>query len=320
MSHTDLSRRAVLGLGLAAPLMPRFALAAEPQANTSVPAVAVTRTTQFGEYTITTVQDAAMRMSVEQSPFAAKTKPEELRKILAANKLRTDQVGLDVNVLIMQKGKDVLLIDGGTGQKLMPALAQLGIKPEMVGAIALTHAHGDHYNGLLKDGKSAFPNATIFVPEAEYAFWTAAQPEMPKSMMDVNDRRGVIAGAQSCFNILKPQIRTIAGDKEWGTGIAFMPMPGHTPGHAGVRISSGKETMIHWADLCHHAAIIVQNPNIQVKFDTDPVASADMRRKMFDQFAKEGYRIMGSHMPFPGFGRILKSGKSFRWEIEPWVQ
>lgn len=318
MNSHELSRRSALGLGLVAPFLPRFAVAAEPQA--APPAFAVTRTVEFGEYTLTAVQDNSFVMPVGQSPFAVKTKEAVLQGYLKENGLRTDKVGLDVNIMILQKGKDVLLIDGGTGRKLMPALAQLGISPDMVGAIALTHAHGDHYQGLLKDGQSAFPNATIFVPEPEHKFWTQSQPQMPKSLMDENGKRGTIAGAQNMFSILAKQLRPIAGEKEWGTGISFIPMPGHTPGHAGVRITSGKETLVHWADLCHHAAIIVQHPETLVQFDTDPVGSADLRKKLFAQFAADKVRIVGSHMPFPGFGRIVKTAGKLRWEIEPWVQ
>ena len=52
-------------------------------------------------------------------------------------------------------------------------MAAAGIDRKTVDVVIISHFHGDHINGLLNaDGKPAFPNAEIMVPEAEWAFWT----------------------------------------------------------------------------------------------------------------------------------------------------
>ena len=51
-------------------------------------------------------------------------------------------------------------------------LAAAGIDPKTVDAVYISHFHPDHINGIKgKDNAPFFPNASINVPEAEWAFW-----------------------------------------------------------------------------------------------------------------------------------------------------
>lgn len=64
------------------------------------------------------------------------------------------------------------------------ALAPLGIKPEEVTDVILTHAHWDH-----ADGVDLFPNAQVWIQKDEYGYYTGAawQPDGKHGGIDPED-------------------------------------------------------------------------------------------------------------------------------------
>jgi glyoxylase-like metal-dependent hydrolase (beta-lactamase superfamily II) len=59
-----------------------------------------------------------------------------------------------------------------TTGRLPAALAALGVPPEAVSAVFITHMHADHIGGLVADGRPAFPSAEVFVNRADVAHFT----------------------------------------------------------------------------------------------------------------------------------------------------
>lgn len=67
---------------------------------------------------------------------------------------------------VIEDDGDVVLFDtGGDGLKLLANMERLGIAPDSIGTIVLSHIHGDHTGGL-----DAFlerrPNVTIYMPRS----------------------------------------------------------------------------------------------------------------------------------------------------------
>ena len=81
--------------------------------------------------------------------------------------------------LLRADGKTILL-DAGLGapfSQLLPKLNELGLTPEELRLIYITHLHPDHIGGLLKDGKMAFPQAELYVNRIEAEAWLAMEGE-----------------------------------------------------------------------------------------------------------------------------------------------
>jgi glyoxylase-like metal-dependent hydrolase (beta-lactamase superfamily II) len=73
----------------------------------------------------------------------------------------------------------LILVDTGAGELLGPELDKLpdslgsvGVQPEQITDILLTHIHPDHSGGLTVGGRTVFPNATVHVNKLELDYWT----------------------------------------------------------------------------------------------------------------------------------------------------
>jgi glyoxylase-like metal-dependent hydrolase (beta-lactamase superfamily II) len=93
-------------------------------------------------------------------------------------------------------------------------------------------------------------------------------------------------------------------------------LPGHTPGHTGWLIASGKASLLIWGDLVHLASVQVARPDTGLVFDVDPQQACATRRRTFDRIAADKLTVAGAHMDFPGFGTIVRKGAGFAFEAE----
>ena len=87
-----------------------------------------------------------------------------------------------VNAFLLESNGEKVLVDTGTADcfaafnphlgKVPAALQAAGVRAEEISHVLLTHAHSDHVCGLLgKDGKPAYPNATVWLDSDEAAYW-----------------------------------------------------------------------------------------------------------------------------------------------------
>jgi N-acyl homoserine lactone hydrolase len=111
---------------------------------------------------------------------------------------------------------------------LKSQLESLGVKPETITYVAISHAHGDHIGNA-----KAFAKSTILMQKLEHQ---AAIEMTPKPFSD--DQR---------FEIL-------AGDRDvFGDGsLALLSTPGHTPGHQSLLVKLPKTgALILTGDVVH---------------------------------------------------------------------
>ncbi len=63
--------------------------------------------------------------------------------------IRTHASGSSGNAALLPCGETHLLIDMGiSGRRVCKALAELGLSPDSLSGILITHEHGDHISGL----------------------------------------------------------------------------------------------------------------------------------------------------------------------------
>jgi N-acyl homoserine lactone hydrolase len=99
-------------------------------------------------------------------------------------------------------------------------LAEIGLKPNDITYVAISHTHGDHIGNL-----GLFPNSTILMQRAEYT-WISS-PDGPNA--NVNQLKAL---ARKLMGTPK-HLQLLDGDTDvFGDGsVTLVSTPGHTPGH-----------------------------------------------------------------------------------------
>ena len=122
---------------------------------------------------------------------------------------------------------------------MFPATGQAleAVSGEAITDIVLTHMHADHLGGLLGGG---FAGVRVHVPKPEWEFWTQA------GLADAvpEEQRPMIELVQAVAASFADRVVTHEGAADLGEGLTLMPLPGHTPGHAGLRLRSGGEELL----------------------------------------------------------------------------
>ena len=230
-----------------------------------------------------------------------------------------------VNCFLIRTGGRTVLVDtgcGGTMQasagKLFGHLAAAGVAPAAIDTILLTHMHGDHSNGLTDpSGTANFPNATVTMREAEWAYWS------DDANIAVMERTGngipYFAMARQQMAPYRDRMRLFSGG-EVAPGVTAVPLPGHTPGHTGYRVESGGQSLLIWGDITHVPEVQIPRPDVTVTYDVDPAQAEASRRTILEQTAASRELVAGMHLHFPGYAHVVRDGADYRLLPEPWRQ
>lgn len=248
---------------------------------------------------------------------------DEMGRQLEANFLAPDNMVLEENITVVNTGSKLVIIDTGMGASKMfgdttgrlPAnLKNAGIDPATIDAVILSHCHPDHAGGLVDaEGKSVFPNAQVYVNEADFKFWT---DEAKLS----GDAKPFVELARANLLPHKDRMEFIKGGQEIVTGITAIDAPGHTVGHTMFMLSSGGKSLAVTADCGHHSVLMVETPKIEFSYDTDPKQAVQSRLKVWDMLATDRIPFIAFHFPWPGVGNLAKQGDGYRYYPSPMRQ
>jgi glyoxylase-like metal-dependent hydrolase (beta-lactamase superfamily II) len=208
-----------------------------------------------------------------------------------------------VNAFLVRAGNRTILIDAGFGRNLFDNLQSLGTPAEKIDIILLTHMHGDHIGGLLRDGKVMFPNVELYIPQPEHDYWMGNTEKGRQA-------QSVIAAYKDRLHLFTPS-GTAVDAKEIIPGVKAVAAYGHTPGHTGYLFESGDSRIFIWGDLTHAMAVQMPHPEVAITYDVNPEQAVASRKKLLDYVAKNKITIAGMHIAFPAVGNIKVDGKGY---------
>ncbi len=326
------TRRDALKIAGAAGVWAALPWGGAPEAAPPPPALKGTQAGGYYRFTVgdaeaIVISDGALSFQPIQPTWAPEAKKEELEAALRSAFLPTDRIALEVNTLLIRIGGELILVDSGAGGLFGPSLGKVrermeaaGVKPSQVTGVVLTHAHGDHFGGLLDgEGKPVYPNATYFASKTEVDFWTGADPDLSKLRVPAENKRVFVDNAKRYLGAIKDRLTPVTAGRKIVEGMEVVEAPGHTPGHIALLVTSGKESLLNSADTFHHHVLMFSRPEWTSAFDVDPGMGAQTRRKILDRAAADGLRVLGYHLPFPGIGHVRAvKGGAFEWLPEPW--
>lgn len=272
-----------------------------------------------GRMQATIVSDGPLPIGDPVQAFKG-TSPAELTKLLSESYLSTSNVVLEQNALVVNTGDKLVLFDTGLGPvtmfgtttgRLRTSLREASIQPEQIDAVVLSHAHPDHVAGLVDArGRRNFPNAQIYLSQADHDFWT----DEKKLAGELKD---FVRIARSSLTPYRGRIIHFKDGQEILPGITAMAAPGHTVGHCVFMITSEAKSLCYAGDLAHHQIIAIQRPRIEFAFDTDAKQAAQTRVRMLDMLASKRIPLLAYHFAWPGFGHVSKHADGFRYYAAP---
>jgi glyoxylase-like metal-dependent hydrolase (beta-lactamase superfamily II) len=273
---------------------------------------------QLGDFRITVLSDGTAMRDLTK----ILSNPEKVRSQMAASHqpLSTE---LSINTYLIDTGAKKILVDTGAGElfgagsgQLLTNLRAASYAPQDIDAILLTHIHGDHSGGLSIGGSILFPNATVYVDRRDPAYWLNADAEAQAPAARKNT---FVQSHQTVDPYVKAgKLVTFDGATELFPGVRSVPEYGHTPGLSGYMIESGGQRLLLWGDVVHAADVQLRDPTITAEYDVDRAAAMATRQRLFDEAARQGYLVGGSHVSFPGLGHVRAEQSGYSWVAAPY--
>jgi glyoxylase-like metal-dependent hydrolase (beta-lactamase superfamily II) len=229
---------------------------------------------------------------------------------------------LTVNTFLLTLGGQRILFDTGCATSFGPTvgamlgnLAAMGVTPDTIATVLLTHAHPDHANGLIDAaGAAVFPNAELLVGAKEAAFWQddAIMSAVPEDM------KPFFVGARAALAAYADRTRLI-DPGEVLPGITAIAAYGHTVGHTAYLVASGGDNLLIWGDVVHLPGVQFARPDVGVIFDADGPGAIATRARLMEMAATEKLAVAGMHMDFPVFGHVVRQGQGYALVPEVWT-
>lgn len=298
MSRTTLTRRAILGSAAALPLA---ALTGPVRAAAPMLGAATTRFNRvmLGDFEVTTLLAATMPRPDPQTIFGLNVTAEDFASVSAAANIPTDQAQFFFTPTVINTGTELVLFDTGlNADAITAALNDAGYTPDQVDVVVLSHMHGDHIGGLMRDdGEATFPNARYVTGQVEFDAWAAMDNETFNAKM----------------RPLAEQTTMIGDGDSVSSGLTAVAAFGHTPGHMAYRVESAGRSLLLAVDFANHYVWSLGHPDWEVKFDMDKAQAAATRRSLLDMLATDKIPFIGYHMPWPATGYVETRGDGFHY-------
>ncbi len=273
---------------------------------------------KLGSFEITAMLDGY----IDIPPAVLQADQELVKTLLLAGGWPAAPMRLPVNTFLVNTGDKLVLLDAGgakllgpTAGRLPQCLAAAGVTAEQIDEVYITHCHGDHLHGTVTpEGGRMFPNAILRIAKADLDYWGSAAEEAKAP----ENQRGRWMPAKRAIAAYGANLKAFNLGEELTPGIKSVDAAGHTPGHSCYMVQSGAARLLAIGDTMHVAPVQFPRPEITVAFDWDQAKARATRKSIFDTVAADGTPIAAVHLPFPGIGRLRKSGDGFAFDPAPW--
>ncbi|RUO80486.1 MBL fold metallo-hydrolase [Idiomarina tyrosinivorans] len=270
--------------------------------------------TRVGDIEVTALSDGTVKLPVDK---LLALDSDEVQQRLSWY-YQQAPLETSVNGYLINTGDELILIDSGAGSLFGPTLGYLaknlqasGYSTADVDKVFITHMHPDHLGGLVNEGKAVFPNATVYVEQHDADFWLSEEKMAQAGEGD----KGFFQGAMAAVKPYQEagQLQTFTAPAQLSEHVLAQKAYGHTPGHTVYQVTSGGDKLVVIGDLIHVAGVQFDDPAVTIAFDSNPNEARQARLAEFADAARNGFRIAGAHLQFPGIGRLRVDNKGYRW-------
>lgn len=201
-----------------------------------------------------------------------------------------------------EKFRDIYAV---TGESIDKALQSIGISPEEIHYVVLSHLHFDHCGGgvrmdLSENYEPVFPNAVYLIQKKELDAALHPNEKTRRSYLSYN------------FEplIKTKQLKTIDGHYELLPGIFLIPVEGHSEGMQCVKIVMSEKTFFFSADLFPLKEHI-HFPTI-MSYDLYPLKTLESKKTIIPEAVREKWIIAFTHDLATPFGTLEEHNGEIR--------
>jgi glyoxylase-like metal-dependent hydrolase (beta-lactamase superfamily II) len=174
-----------------------------------------------------------------------------------------EPIGMDYYFWVARSPARTILVDCGfnarsgarRGRTMLcapgSALLRLGIAPDDISLLIITHAHYDHIGNL-----DEFPAAELIMSAREYEFWTGPLADRPlfatsSEASDIDALRRARDGGRLRL-LPSPEAEAPPVPQDVADGVRVLEVGGHTPGELVVLVSDGEDEVVLASDALHY--------------------------------------------------------------------
>jgi glyoxylase-like metal-dependent hydrolase (beta-lactamase superfamily II) len=241
--------------------------------------------------------------------------PDSINRIECAN-----------NCVLARDGTHTVLVDTGYGGKFAPldrrfysmeegepllrGLAELGVSPEEIDTVVLSHLHFDHVCGATRldaQGRRVpiFARARHLVGRLEWEDATGRIPELESAYPIADILPLYEAGL----------MMVVDDDQDLVPGLRGLVTGGHTRGHMALFFQSGGQTAAYLGDICPSTAHLRRMWHLA--YDTYPMETRRRKPELLGRAADEGWWILWNHDPRVAVSRVARDPKREFIPVEP---
>jgi glyoxylase-like metal-dependent hydrolase (beta-lactamase superfamily II) len=215
-----------------------------------------------------------------------------------------NRIQMATNCLLVRTPDANILVEAGIGPKLsdkerdiyayerdpgLPeSLRTVGLAPEDIDLVILSHLHFDHCGSLIapeRDGQLTplFPRARHVVQARELEAWRRPDPRSkasykPENMTLLEEARRLVV---------------VEGDADVAPGIRVRVTGGHTAGHQAVHVSDQEQTLVFTGDFLFMRAFL--KVNWVSALDLFPLEAMERKATFLQEAARERYLLWFYH-------------------------
>ena len=266
-----------------------------------------TETITIGQFELTSipVQPESLRPTPQFFPSADLTALETVRAELPAMfGSSVDELRFGQSLCVLRDSSGVTMVDAGLpatpeGWPLMSGLTELGIAPDQVTRVFITHRDADHIGGLVDiSGAITFSKAQHFIGSLEYTHF-----KQDERMREWFTKCLAPLEQAGLLTVIEAQpLEGIAAAPEFAPGLKAVATPGHRSGATSLLASNAA---LLTADVLH-AAFQVTHPEVSIMFDADSTLAALTRAAVMKAAAAHGWVLHVPHLPPFGLGRVMR--------------
>jgi glyoxylase-like metal-dependent hydrolase (beta-lactamase superfamily II) len=274
---------------------------------------------QIGEYKLIVINsgyfklDGGAMFGIIPRPLWEKTNPpDNLNRI----KLTTR------NLLLQGNGRNIL-IDTGMGNKwdeksrsiydidqetvsIQSELLKIGLMPEDITDIVLTHLHFDHTEGSTK-----IENGEL-VPTFPSAKYYVQKQNLDWAMNSTEKDSGSYIRDNFIPLVEHRVLDLIHGNTKFDKNIEFIVVNGHTFGQQIIKISDTSNTLLYCGDMIPTTSHIPL-PYI-MGYDLQPLVTLSEKKDLLHKAAEEKWMLFFEHDPETTMATVIKTDKGFKVE------